>query len=208
MKGLKVQMKVGAATILAVLGAAAQADGPQLLNQSLIGAQALSDVHGVIGVNMAAGDTNVQFNGTAISLGGSRGGGVAGVGIRQRLRLDEPASTFAGGNVAIGGGAFAHSNGAISVNQAGGAANAQANSIAISIGASAVTDSTLAQTVTLSTPSAARAGSTHVSRQALVAPDAFNGTRGIVQLNQSAGVGNATANGFRLNILSGAGPRP
>lgn len=209
MARLKVQMGLGAAAMLALLGAAgARAEGPQWINQSLIGEQALSNVRGVIGLNMAAGDNNAQFNGTAISLGGTDGRGVAGVTIKQALRLDKPASAYLGGNASIGGSAFAHSSGAISVNQASGAANAQANAIAISIGAKAVSDSTLAQTVTLPKQAAGGATGAQAPRQTVVGSGAFNGAKGIVQLNQSAGVGNTTANGFSLNILSGGVPRP
>jgi hypothetical protein len=38
-----------------------------------------------------------------------------------------------------------------------------------------------------------------------VADTAFRGARGIIQVNQSAGSGNATANSFAMRIMAGTG---
>lgn len=169
--------------------------------ESIIGGGAVSDFSGVAGINMAAGHENLQSNAAAIVLGDSHGKGLAKVHSSQSLLLGS-GSLPESSRARISDGAFAHGAGVFSINQASGLGNAQANGITIGVGRSIrpMSDLQLGQSVAM--PSGMRekmqGGSGH--REAIVGKQTFSGTRGIVQLNQAAGTGNATANGFSLNV--------
>lgn len=188
---------------LIVWTAAAQGDPAPVpwSNNSLIQNEAMSDLRGVVGVNVAAGVDNAQINAASIALGAERGRGIAKNQIRQDLNIEAAAMPYEG-NSKIEGNAFTHSHGVISVNQASGVGNAQANGVAITLGVGieALSENELAQTVTVARQGGNPALASQGARSATVDERAFSGARGVVQLNQSAGVGNATANGFSLNI--------
>lgn len=176
---------------------------PAVMNQSVIGANVLSDVRGRAAVNMAAGDSNIQSNAAAVAIGNA---GSALVGIVQ--------SANAGGQngpgiatAAIGPGAFANASGLVSINQTSGTANAQANTAALGLGTGVevVADSTLATTISNAGPALAGTGGARLQGVS-ISDSAFEGARGLVQVNQSAGSGNATANNFALRIQAGANP--
>ncbi|MCY1247355.1 hypothetical protein D9M72_606760 [compost metagenome] len=88
------------------------------------------------------------------------------------------------------------------MNQSAGAANQQANVMRISIGAvvQSIDDSMLSQqNVTLSQDSGSGSSATG-NRQVVTSDQAFAGSRGVVQLNQSAGVGNRMGNTLSIRV--------
>ena len=183
---------------------AAQADdlaGPGYTTLSVVDNNALSDARGVIGVNLAAGDFNVQLNATAISLSNARGKGIAGINSFQSVGANQGVAPDVA-LINIHGNAFANARGLIRINQASGIANAQANGIAIAYGINAevLAENELAQTVSTVglrlTTESGRKGVRSIS----IDDTAFRGARGIIQVNQSAGSGNATANSFALRF--------
>lgn len=165
--------------------------------RSVIEDNVARDLTGYLGLNMAAGDFNAQSNSTAIVMGEARGRGVANTNLMQSIDA-RGAMMPAMANSEIRNNAFTNARGAIGINQVSGVANAQANMVTIGIGAEISLDSDLAQTV--AGPIEGGAVDRSGARQATVADTAFTGARGIVQLNQSAGAGNATANNFSLRI--------
>jgi len=173
---------------------------PDYVTQSVIDAEALGGSVGVVAVNVAAGDANLQTNAAALAQN-VNGGSTARVAATQLANLDSNLAP----DVAIariGGHAFAGSAGLISINQASGQANAQANGVAFALGidGEAIAESVLAQTlpesVTPAEPGPPRKG----LREAAIADTAFEGAQGVVQVNQSAGSGNTTANRFALQV--------
>ncbi|MNN82713.1 hypothetical protein D3C81_1996750 [compost metagenome] len=102
----------------------------------------------------------------------------------------------------IQGDSFSHGNGILGVNQSAGAGTQQANAVRISISANpqSIDDSVLMQqNVTLfnnSDPTDSAPG----YRQVATGDQAFTGSRGVTQLNQSAGVGNQMANTLRVRV--------
>jgi hypothetical protein len=108
------------------------------------------------------------------------------------------ASAHADERALIGAGAFAGARGVIALNQASGVGNSQANSVVLGAGASLaiVTDGQLA--AVSPSPGPAAGPATTMSRTALIEPGAFHATSGVVQVNQTAGLGNATGNAFVL----------
>ena len=179
---------------------------PSVFDHSVIDGNALSGARGQIGVNMAAGSNNAQTNAAAIGLATDRGMGIGHVSLSQRIQNSE-ASGNSVANAQIGGSAFSNSSGLIGINQASGAGNAQANIISIGIGlnAKAAADAELAQTVTGVGASDSKNSNSNAPKMATIEGNAFNGSRGVVQVNQSAGVGNATGNSFAMRVETGAG---
>lgn len=179
-------------------------DVPGYITQSIIDSNVLSGVRGRFVVNMAAGDSNAQANAAAVALGaqGSPAIGLVGgaqiTNLRQAGLPDVSVAT-------IGNNAFAHSSGMISVNQTSGVGNAQANGVALALGfEEVVAESVLSAATSGAVPVGAGAGKGH---QAVSIHDtAFDGARGLVQVNQSAGSGNSTANNFALQVQLGAKP--
>lgn len=185
-----------------------QGTGPELpgyVTRSVIDGNALSNVRGRFAVNMAAGDSNAQTNAGAMAIGLDGGTAAALVGVHQAtgwIRATAPDLSIA----VIGGSAFANSSGAVSVNQTSGVGNTQANGMAVAVGfdVEAASESVLAATasgVGLAGP-ARGANMKAVS----ISDSAFRGSRGLVQINQSAGSGNSTANNFAFQLQLGAKP--
>lgn len=170
--------------------------------QTIIDGNAGRDSQGLLGVNMAAGDSNLQSNTVAITINDANGPAQAQANALQVIDTGQ----FTVPDVAvtrIDGNAFGNAAGAIGLNQAAGAANAQANNVAIAIGAGTevTADAELAQSVSgIVLPVTANGQ----YRETTVADTAFNGAHGIVQVNQSAGMSNATGNSFSLRVQMGA----
>jgi len=196
-----------APSILHISAVAAQdalPDFPGYITQSIIDGNALSNVRGRFAVNMAAGDSNVQANAAAVALGAQGGptiGLVGGIQVTDPRQANLPDLAIA----SIGVNVFANSSGLISVNQTSGVGNAQANGAAFAVGFDeVVAESVLSATTSNAVPIGAGTGKSH---QAVSINDtAFNGTHGLVQVNQSAGSGNSTANNFALQVQLGAKP--
>ncbi|WP_449432930.1 adhesin [Pseudomonas putida] len=153
---------------------------------------------GNLTVNQAAGDQQQQANARAFAIGHDAS---ATTEIRQRLRSRVDPSIDA--RSSIQGDAFSNGSGALGVNQSAGASNQQANALRISISAQPQTidDSVLKQQnvalITNSDPTDSAPG----HRQVSISDQAFTGSRGVIQLNQSAGVGNQTANTLSVRVV-------
>jgi hypothetical protein len=179
-------------------------DLPGYVTRSVIDSNVLSNVRGRFAVNMSAGDSNVQANAAAVALGTQGGptiGLVGGIQVTDPRQATLPDLAIA----SIGEHVFANSSGLISVNQTSGVGNAQANGAAFAMGfEEVVAESTLSATTSNAVPAGAGAGKSH---QAVSINDtAFNGAHGLIQVNQSAGSGNSTANNFALQVQLGAKP--
>ncbi|WP_236170148.1 adhesin [Pseudomonas parasichuanensis] len=152
---------------------------------------------GNVSVNQAAGDLQQQANARAIANGHSAN---ATTDIRQRLR--SPVNPARDSQANIKGDAFSHGNGALGVNQSAGANTQQANALRISISAQpqSLDDSVLLQQNVALRNTSDATDSAPGYRQVSTSDQAFTGSRGVIQLNQSAGVGNRMANTFSVRV--------
>ena len=176
--------------IFALLGSAsAMADNSAVINHS--GQQ----YDGVQSINQAAGTGQQMSNSRAIALGGQ----ATNVNIQ---RLDGSVDPSLNAKAAIQGNSFSSGNGVLGINQAAGANNQSINAVRISLnpGPQSIDDSVLLQqnTTTLATDSGLTP--TTGSRQVVTSDQAFTGSRGVTQVNQSAGVGNRVANTLGITI--------
>ncbi|MEN5202154.1 adhesin [Pseudomonas wadenswilerensis] len=182
--------------ILATFCSAPAFAQPPIINNANIDSSG-KQYQGNLTVNQAAGDQQQQVNARAIAVGR---GASATTQIRQRLRTHvDPAMDARSG---IQGDAFSHGNGALGVNQSAGASNQQANALRISIGAQpqSIDDSVLLQQNVALLNNSDPTDSAPGYRQVTTSDQAFTGSRGVIQLNQSAGVGNRTANTLSIRV--------
>ena len=182
-------------TIAMLCSASTFAQSPVINNADIDGSG--MQYQGNLSVNEAAGDLQQQANARAIAIGHRAS---ATTEIRQRLR--SAVDTTIDARSSIQGDSFSHGNGILGVNQSTGANNQQANALRITIGAQpqSIDDSVLMQqNVTLlynSDPTDVAPG----YRQVTISDQAFTGSRGVIQLNQSAGVGNQMANTLSVRV--------
>lgn len=175
-----------------------------------IDASAGAASQGRIAINQAAGTGNAQSNLAALALSATGGVGLAGVGSRQST----PATGDRGRDLAavIGAGAFGATQGLVSVNQAAGSGNAQSNLFALAQGTGLPTDGgvglddSVLAAVAGAPLSPITASDASAPRYVEIADTAFAGGQGVVQVNQTAGVGNQSTNAIVLQLPGGAPP--
>ncbi|MND88187.1 hypothetical protein D3C80_802050 [compost metagenome] len=153
---------------------------------------------GVLSVNQAAGDRQQQINGRALAMGSNAS---ATTNFRQYQVLNGIDKSMNAG-ASIDGSAFSNGTGVLGVNQSAGAGTQQINSFRLSIGSGAqsLDDSVLAQQNVVLSQNSGAAESSPGERAVAIDRRAFAGSSGVVQLNQSAGVGNRMANSVSIRI--------
>ncbi|WP_223485017.1 adhesin [Pseudomonas sp. A-RE-19] len=183
--------------LLASVGTSAVADSsvPVVNTASILDSGAR--YKGNFNVNQASGDQQQQANTRAIAIGTD-----ASATTRVIQKLDTPANPSMNATATIGGTSFSHGNGALGVNQGAGANNQMANAMRISISAApqSVDDSALSQQNVALLPSSGATDASKGSRQVVTSDQAFTGSRGVIQVNQSAGVGNRMANTLSIRV--------
>jgi len=186
--------------ILATLcsaSALAQSPVPVLNNATIDNSGA--QYQGNFSVNQAAGDQQQQVNARAIATGRDAH---ASTQIRQRQQTIVDPNM--GASASIQGNAFSHGSGALGVNQSAGASTQQANALRISISTQpqSIDDSVLLQQNVALINSSDPTDTSPGYRQVTTGDQAFTGSRGVIQLNQSAGVGNQTANTLSVRVAN------
>ena len=180
--------------LLAVLGCgAALADSNNNATIDNSGTQ----YNGVVTINQAAGDQQQLSNNVAIAVGHNA---QANLSVTQKISGASAARSL-NAKTTIQGNSFSNGSGALSVNQSAGAQNQSINAVRISVnaGPQSIDDSVMSQqNVVLATD--AGLTSTTGSRQVVTSDQAFTGSRGAVQVTQSAGVGNRVANTLNLRL--------
>lgn len=197
-------------SVAAVLGSPAvsaqsgdgYADMLDYLADSRIDGRAFAGASGAIGANLAAGDHNLQANLRSFASGGDA---VADAHASQR-RDNDHYDTPVHATASIGGHAFRHASGLVSINQASGSGNAEVNLVAATLayqGIREASDGSLLSAVSASAggqpppdPNAARPG----TRSVAVESTALQGFEGVLQLNQIAGSGNSVSNQLGLSV--------
>lgn len=154
---------------------------------------------GVLSVNQAAGSQQQQINGRALAIGANAN---ATTDFRQYQELDG-IDTSMNVQANITGSAFSNGSGVLGVNQSAGAGTQQINSFRVSVGSGAqsVDDSILAQQNVVLVQNSGTAETSSGERAVAIDRQAFAGSSGVVQLNQSAGVGNRMANTVSIRVM-------
>ncbi|MDF5919148.1 adhesin [Pseudomonas aeruginosa] len=146
-------------------------------------------------LNQAAGDAQQQSNVRVVAVGPAA---LVGSDQRQHLQLDasQPIAASASISGALRG------SGILGVNQGAGLGNQQINAFRLSVsnGPESLDDSVLAQSVALT--KSLRFGHSGPGRtQRLDGRSRLAGSSGVVQVNQSAGVGNQSMNTLSVRVM-------
>lgn len=195
------------AAVLSLVSAGSQlAQGdsiPRVHNSSVLDGGALSGVKGVSTTNMAAGDGNLQSSSGTLAIGDAAHSADV---LIQSVRIEHGGMLHREESVAIHDHAFRHAEGWLSINQAAGHGNVQSNSFGVALGISVSSlSNAMLQQVTADQQGSSGTGDDTGSaiRSIEVDQTSFEGARGVIQVNQSAGMGNATSNSFRMNMALG-----
>tara|TARA_R100001039_G_C1853036_1_gene114150 strand:- start:4666 stop:5427 length:762 start_codon:yes stop_codon:yes gene_type:complete len=169
---------------------------------SLIDGRSLSHVQGAINVNMASGYGNLQSNSGVIAIGDNALANNIVVQIATSNNRLEPEQVSA----VIKDQALSQSVGWVSVNQAAGQSNVQSNTLSVALGirGSSLASESLSQVLPRTQEPTEEVEGNTPSRRVEIEKSAFAGSRGVIQVNQSAGMGNATGNHVGIRMTSGA----
>lgn len=178
--------------------ALALADQAQVNNHASIDNSGMT-YQGVLSVNQAAGSQQQQINGRALALGADANATTKFRQYQELGGIDTPMNARAD----IAGSAFSNGSGVLGVNQSAGAGTQQINSFRVSISSAAqsVDDSILAQQNVVLSQNSGAAEASPGERVVAIDRQAFAGSSGVVQLNQSAGVGNRMANSVSIRVM-------
>ena len=155
---------------------------------------------GLLSVNAAAGLDHQQLNARAIAIGQQV---LTRLELLQKLELG-PVDLKQDAQVEILGASFSGGNGLTGVNQAAGVGNQQINAFRMGLGSQRqdLDDSVLSQQNVIAPANlSGSAGQPKGNRMVVTDDQTFAGSRGVVQLNQSAGVGNRSVNSLSLNVV-------
>ncbi|MGV8842638.1 MAG: adhesin [Pseudomonas sp.] len=150
-------------------------------------------------LNQAVGNRMQQANVRAISAGElSR----SAVHVQQAISSIAPDSVGLNTAAKIEGASFSQGHGALGVNQSAGIANQSINIFRMTLSAMPkdMDDSVLSQNAAPTMNSDAVVPQ-QGERRVEIDDRAFSGSSGVVQLNQSAGVGNRTANNLNISVM-------
>jgi hypothetical protein len=183
------------AMLCACTSALADSNSP-VVDQAVINSSG-QNYQGNFSLNQAAGDQQQQVNGRAIAIGTE-----AQATGQYRQHISTRADSARDARSIIEGNAFSNGNGILGINQSSGANNQQINAVRLSISVQpqSIDDSVLSQQNVALLQSSGSTEHPPGSRQVATSDQAFTGSRGVVQLNQSAGVGNQSVNALSVRI--------
>lgn len=161
----------------------------------------LNNLSGIVGVNMAAGDNNIQANNTSIAIGD-----YAKTNIRSSAKNSNNNQTQDNNiqnnmaSVRIEANTLQNASGLISINQVAGNNNIQINDIGIAFGKDAQVMSDLSLSVRANNQDDLIAKEDNVNKSVYLDKNSLNGASGTIQVNQIAGNGNIAVNRVSMPI--------
>ncbi len=173
------------------------------LADSRIDGNALNGARGSIAINQAAGDINLQANLRSIAVGTHA---VADV-IAIQQQTDNHANAPIHASAVIGGRALQGAGGIASINQASGSGNTELNAVSVALAQQGIREASddflsatgIASAVGAHTVNEPGDNATH-TRKVGVEATALQGFEGVLQLNQVAGMANATENRLQVTV--------
>lgn len=177
-----------------------------LKNTAIITDTVFSGGSGLAAVNQSGGDSNAQTTVRIYAGGGNAQKAKAEYQITQTVHHQSGERRLFAESI-IENKPFNDYQGVVSVSQTSGVANVQANGLVIVVGKVVELAGHAELSASVISPDVApeeepdRRRMHGMRARTFLSDDAFTGTRGIVQLNQTAGAANETANGIALQYL-------
>ncbi|MBO1519222.1 hypothetical protein [Oceanisphaera pacifica] len=165
-------------------------------NISHVEPNTLNNVTGIVGVNMAAGDSNIQSNTRSIAIGKGAQAISKSTLSTQQLNNNSNAS------VSLGKNTLHNAHGIIAINQASGSGNTQLNDITIAFGdnAQAISDISLSANSIPNSSQVNQKNNSNGIKKVELDKNSLNGATGAIQVNQIAGSGNIAVNRVSMPI--------
>lgn len=154
---------------------------------------------GVLSVNQAAGDRQQQANSRTLAIGAP----ATAAGRPVQEQTPDGVGNVLEARSSIRGDAFSNGRGVLGVNQSSGSGNQQSNVLHVSIGARVenLDDGILAQQSVMPSQDSDLTETSPGRRAVDTDNRAFAGSKGVVQLSQSAGVGNRMGNTISIRVM-------
>lgn len=154
---------------------------------------------GVLSVNQAAGDRQQQANTRSLAIGAP----ATAAGRLVQEQTPDGAANVLEARSSIRGDAFSNGRGVLGVNQSSGSGNQQSNALHVSVGARVenLDDGILAQQSVMPSQDSDLTETSPGRRAVDTDNRAFAGSKGVVQLSQSAGVGNRMGNTISIRVM-------
>ncbi|WP_339648340.1 adhesin [Halopseudomonas pelagia] len=155
---------------------------------------------GVVMINQAAGTDQQQVNARALAIGDRA---EIRIKVEQTRDIIAEEHLLLDASAQIRGDSFSQGNGVLGVNQSAGSGNQQINAFRIEFGSmpESLDDGGLAQSVAPSSINSGAEAPQSGRRVISIDDQAFADSRGVVQLNQSAGAGNRMVNSLGIRIM-------
>ena len=200
---------------LSLCAAGAAAAGPAsapasgAVFEALIEGGAAARTGGRVALNQTAGLGNAQAKRAVLALPSARAGDLS-IGAPSSAAAMPAVAAVTLARAHIAAGALSDGRGALALNQSAGVGNRQTNFLLIApsspahdrlvAGITSVDDAALAVAVGAPSPSSAQAGAGARMREATIDRGALTGHRGVLQVNQTAGVGNVSVNAVLVQL--------
>jgi len=146
LRDIVINASAGASAVDSQFVHANEVENEKLTNNASIANNVGESASGNIGMNVSAGDTNVQDNAAALAAvdaGFVFGESTAHVGVDQTNLLNNTLNSGVMNNASIGQNAFTNASGNIGVNVAAGTGNQQKNTMAASVSTASVANASL-----------------------------------------------------------------
>lgn len=192
LKVVSVTVNYTAVTLLAASLHVSAADLHQNINR--IEPNTLNDVSGFTGINVAAGDNNIQSNSASVTLGKNA------QTINQSSMQTSASANTGLATVSMGANTLHNARGLISVNQVAGSGNAQLNEIAVAFGDNIQMLSDISLSVRPSTSSNSSNADDINNNTVYLDKDSLKGAIGTIQISQIAGNSNIAVNRVSMPI--------
>ncbi|MGO4999298.1 hypothetical protein [Oceanisphaera sp. W20_SRM_FM3] len=161
---------------------------------NLIAPNSLNNISGIIGVNTAAGDNNIQANNKSIAIGQNAQASSKSQLSTQTLNNNGIAS------VRIEANTLQNAHGLIAINQVAGSSNLQLNDLTIALGENTQIISDVSLSVRPATEDSSIDGESKNNKSFYLDKNSLSGATGTIQINQIAGNGNIAVNRVSMPI--------
>ena len=161
---------------------------------NLIAPNSLNNITGIIGVNTAAGDNNIQTNNKSIAIGRNPQAISKSQLSTQALNNNGIAS------VRIEANTLQNAQGLIGINQVAGSSNVQLNDLTIALGENSQIISDVSLSVRPATEANSVGGENNNNKSFYLDKNSLKGATGTIQINQIAGNGNIAVNRVSMPI--------
>lgn len=163
-------------------------------NINRIESNSINNVSGVIGINIASGDNNIQTNTRSIAIGKNA------QSITKSELSTQPLDINSSSTVSMAAYTLHNAHGIISINQVSGSGNIQVNDMTIALGENTQLISDISLDIRPATTRSPNDADSENNNKIHLDKNSLKGASGTIQVNQIAGNGNIAVNRVSMPI--------